>query len=333
MKFSASVRWAVSAILALVLIAGSCSSSDDSDNADSTQGPGGTIEISGSSTVEPISVRVAELFEDTAPSVRINVDGPGTGDGFRLFCDGDTDISNASRPIQDLEAETCRENGISWTELKVGIDGIAVMTSENNNSINCVSYEELYALIGPESTSFRQWSDANDLLAEMGASSNLPSASLDIFGPGEESGTFDSFVELVLEDIAEERSQEATTRPDYSSSADDNIIIQGVQNSDSSLGWVGFAFTKNARGIKLLEIDGGDGCISPTESAIASGEYPISRPLFIYVNADRAAEDSAIQAFIDFYLSDEGLSTAVSEVGYVELDSAEKAATRSSWQN
>ncbi len=324
MKFSSSNIWVVAAILALVLIAGACSGSNDS-----------TIQISGSSTVEPISVRVAELFEDedAVPSVRINVDGPGTGDGFKLFCEGDADISNASRPIHDSEAETCEENGISWTELKVGIDGIAIITSENNDSISCLSYEELYALTGPESTGFRQWSDANDLLTEMGASSNLPSADLDIFGPGEESGTFDSFVELVLEDIAEERGQEAITRPDYSSSADDNIIVQGIQNSDSSLGWVGFAFTKNASGVKLLEIDGGNGCISPTESAIASREYPISRPLFIYVNADRAAEDQAIQAFVDFYLSDKGLSTAVSEAGYVELNSAEKANTRNSWQN
>ena len=191
----------------------------------------GEIFISGSSTVEPISVRVAELFEDVAPGVFVDVEGPGTGDGFQKFCAGETDISDASRQIKEEEAADCAEAGIEFTEVLVGIDGIGVMTSENNTAVDCVSFENLYGLIGPESDGVTSWADANAIAGE-----GLPDAPLTIFGPGEESGTFDSFVEIVIEDIADERGQEAATRSTYSPSADDNVILSGIQSSDTSLG-------------------------------------------------------------------------------------------------
>ncbi len=290
----------------------------------------GDIVISGSSTVEPISVRTQELFNESFPDVNISVDGPGTGDGFALFCAGETDISDASRAIKDEEAATCAENGIEFTELQVGIDGIGVMT-HTGNPVECVSFADLYALIGPESTGFTSWADANALSAELGGAGALPDAPLDIFGPGEESGTFDSFVEIVLEDFADERGQDATTRPDYNPSADDNVILQGIQGSDTSLGWVGYAFAANADGVKLLAVDDGEsGCVDATPETIASAEYPIARPLFIYVNNAMAAEKPQVSAFVDFYMAD-GLDTAVSEVGYVALADDAKAATRSAW--
>ncbi|MEQ8716621.1 MAG: substrate-binding domain-containing protein, partial [Acidimicrobiales bacterium] len=292
----------------------------------------GEVNISGSSTVEPISVRVAELLEDVAPGISVTVDGPGTGDGFALFCDGETDISDASRAIKDEEAATCADNGIEFIELQVGIDGIAVMTGPGNDAVECVSFEQIYGIVGPESTGFGSWADANDLISEIGGEGNLPDASLDIFGPGEESGTFDSFIELVLEDIADERGEEATTRPDYNPSADDNIIIQGIESGDTTFGWVGFAFAE-AEGdrIKTLEVDGGDGCVPATAETIADNSYPISRPLFIYVNAAKAAENPAVEAYVDFYMSDAGLSTAVAEVGYVPLAPDAAAVTRAAW--
>ncbi|WP_420639672.1 substrate-binding domain-containing protein [Candidatus Poriferisocius sp.] len=288
----------------------------------------GSVTISGSSTVEPISVRVAELFEDVQPDVSVTVDGPGTGDGFKLFCEGETDISNASRPIKALEAEACAESGVEWVELRVGIDGIAVMTSESN-PVECVTFADIYGLVGPESTGFGSWADAGSLAGL--ETSDLPDASLDIFGPGEESGTFDSFIEIVLEDIADQRGQDVTTRPDYSANADDNVIIQGIQSSDTSFGWVGFAFTTNASGVKLLDVDGGDGCVSATPETIASGEYPVSRALYIYVNKARAEANPAVTAYVDYYMSDDGLGTAVSDVGYVNLTDDAKGATRATW--
>lgn len=291
------------------------------------------VYISGSSTVEPISVRVAELLEDSGSKVSVTIDGPGTGDGFKLFCSGATDISDASRQIKDSEAKTCQENGIEWIELQVAIDGMAVITSTNNNTVDCLSFEQLYALIGPEARGNNRWSDANSLLAEMGADGNLPDVALKVFGPGEESGTFDSFVELVIEDIAEDRRQLVNTRPDYTASADDNIIIRGIQDANNSLGWIGFAFAKNASNIRLLSVNNGGGCVAPTSENIATGDYPISRPLFIYVNKAEVASNPAIAEYIDFYLTDEGLRTAVIDSGYVELDSATKNAILQAWKN
>ena len=287
----------------------------------------GSVTISGSSTVEPISVRVAELFENVQPDVAVTVDGPGTGDGFKLFCEGETDISDASRQIKDSEAEACTANGIEFVELRVGIDGIAVMTGEGN-SVECVSFNDIYGLVGPESTGFGSWSDAGSLGLE---TSDLPDVDLDIYGPGEESGTFDSFIEIVLEDIADERGQDATTRPDYNANADDNVIIQGIQSSDTSFGWVGFAFAAHASGVKLLDVDGGGGCVGANADTIASGEYPVSRSLYIYVNKAKAEANPALVAYVDYYMSDDGLGTAVSDVGYVNLTDDAKGATRANW--
>ncbi len=326
-------------IVALALVAAACGSDDDdsstatddtaTDDSSSDDAVAddlsGEIFISGSSTVEPVSVRVAELFEDVAPDVFVDVEGPGTGDGFKKFCEGETDISDASRAIKDSEAEDCAANGIEFTEILVGIDGIGVMTSANNSAVACVTFEDLYGLIGPESDGVETWADANAITA-----SGLPDAPLDIFGPGEESGTYDSFIEIVIEDLAEERGQDAATRSTYSRSGDDNVILQGIQSSDTSLGWVGFAFAANADGVKLLEVDGGDGCVAATPDTIASNEYPISRNLYIYVNNAKAAESEALTAFVDFYVTT-GLDEAVAEVGYVELTDDAKAEVAEAW--
>lgn len=334
---SASSRLRVLALaLALALaMAGAACGGDDSagdtsasaSDAATSSGSGieGSVFISGSSTVEPVSVRVAELFEDVEPGVSVDVEGPGTGDGFKKFCAGETDISDASRQIKDSEAEDCAAAGIEFTEILVGIDGIGVMTSENNTTVDCVDFGDLYGMIGPEGEGSSSWADANAVTG-----SDLPDATLDIFGPGEESGTYDSFVEIVIEHLAEERGHEAGTRADYNPSADDNVILSGIQSSDTSLGWVGFAFANHATGVKLLEVDGGDGCVAATPDTIASNEYPISRNLYIYVNNAKAGENPALAAYVDFYVT-EGLSTAVSEVGYVELTAEAKAEVEANW--
>lgn len=285
----------------------------------------GEIFISGSSTVEPISVRVAELFEDEAPYVYVDVEGPGTGDGFQKFCEGQTDISDASRAIKDAEVETCAEAGIEFTEILVGIDGIGIMTNTKNNAVDCVTFENLYGLIGPESEGIDTWSGANAV-----AGDGLPDAPLDIFGPGAESGTHDSFIEIVIEDLADERGQPAKTRSDYNPSSDDNVILQGIQSSDTSLGWVGFAFAADAD-VKLLEVDGGDGCVPANAETISSNEYPIARNLYIYVNNARLAESAALRAFVDYYV-ETGLDQAVAEVGYVPLSDAAKNDVRADWE-
>ena len=330
-------RWLFALAAVVALAAAACGGDDDSSDPATPQTQAtqeditGNVSISGSSTVEPISVRVAELFENVEPGVDVTVDGPGTGDGFKLFCAGETDISGASRQIRDSESETCAENGISWIELRVGIDGIAVMTN-NANPLDCVSFADLYALIGPESQGVNNWADGQALADELGTSTQLPDAGLDVFGPGEESGTFDSFIELVLEDTAEERGQDATTRVDYSANANDNVIIQGITSNSGSLGWVGFAYAINADDVKLLQVDGGDGCVPANPDTIASGEYPISRSLYIYVNAAKAAANQALHAYVDYYMS-EGLDVAVPDVDYVSLTEDSKQQTRDNWSN
>lgn len=312
-------------IATLSVIAAACGGDSGTETADSANSSGvsGEIFISGSSTVEPISVNVAELFESVEPDVFVDVEGPGTGDGFAKFCAGETDISDASRAIKEAEAATCAEAGIEYTEIKVGIDGIAVMTNPAND-LDCVTFENLFNLIGPNGEGAATWSAAD---------SSLPDAPLTINGPGAESGTFDSFLEIVIEDQAEEAGVEASIRTDYSPSAEDNIIVQGIQASDTSLGWVGFAFaaTASANGdVKLLEVDGGDGCVEANADTIASNEYPIARDLFIYVNDAKAAENEALTAFVDFYVT-EGLDTATADVGYVELTEDAKAEVRAAW--
>jgi phosphate transport system substrate-binding protein len=320
-------------VLAFGLVAAACGESDaglDSGDGGDAGAGSGTVDISGSSTVAPVSTRVAELFEDVNPDIVVNVDGPGTGDGFALFCEGATDISDASRPIKAEEAEACEAAGIAFMELKVAIDGLSVVTSPANDVVECLTFADLYALSGPESQGIDRWDDAEEIAGELGSTTDLPDAPLTISAPGEESGTYDSYVEIVIEEFNEERGTEPQTRPDYQSSADDNVIIQGITGSDSSFGWVGYAFAREAD-VRSLEIDGGGGCVAPTDETIASGEYPIARDLYIYVNAAAAEESTAIVEYVDFYLSDDGLA-AVPAVGYVSLAKASIEETRSVWE-
>jgi phosphate transport system substrate-binding protein len=294
----------------------------------------GTIVVSGSSTVEPISIAVAEEFAAANPNVEISVDGPGTGDGFKLFCAGETDINDASSKVKDSQLEECAANGIEMIELRIGNDGLTMMTNVNNSAVDCVSFAQIYALTGPESQGFDSWADANALAAELGDTNTLPDAPLSIVGPGEESGTFASFVELVIEEFNEDRGADATTRPDYQASADDNIIIQGIQGSDTSFGWVGFAFAKEAADVKILQVseEAGGECVTPTDETIADNSYPVSRPLFIYVNKAKAESNPALTAFVDYYLSDAGIAN-VSGVGYVSLSDADLQSLRDTWDS
>ena len=331
--------------LPVLLFAAACGDGDDTSGSagasEDERGVSGEVNVTGSSTVEPISTAVAELFQESNGDVTVNVDGPGTGDGFEQVCNGEADITDASRAIEPEEADACEQNGVEFIELKVAFDGISVLTSPSNDAVDCLTFADLYALVGPEAEGVGNWSDAAQLAGELGSTTELPDASLDITAPGEESGTYDSFIELALSDIAEERvtagaiteDQAGTTRPDYQASADDNVIIEGVEGSDSSLGWVGFAFAEEAGDqVKELEIDGGDGCVAPSAETIADASYPLSRPLFIYVDAAKAQDNAAVEAYVDFYLSDEGIAS-VEEVGYVALPADQFSENTTAWED
>ncbi len=323
--------------------AGTTAPTDGASSAPGSVDPGtggvsGAVIVAGSSTVEPISTGVAEAFKAANPDWNYTITGEGTGDGFQRFCAGETDISDASRPIKaEGEADVCAANGVEYIELKVAIDGISVLTALANDAVTCVSFADIYALVGPESTGFTNWNQAAEIATALGSSTAFPDADLSIFGPGEESGTFDSFVELVLGDAAEARSipdEEITTRPDYTASANDNAIIEGLAGSPTSFGWVGFAFyEENLDTVKALQVaEEADGtCVEPTAETIADGSYPISRDLYIYVNTAKAAENPAVAAYVDYYLADGTIDTVLETVPYVPLTAETLGESQAAW--
>ena len=335
---SKTVKWA-SVALVVGLVLSACGDDEATDETGSSAGP---IVISGSSTVAPISSLVADEFNANGSPAEITVDDPGTGDGFALFCEGATDIQDASRPINEEEAAACDAAGTDFVEIEVAFDGISVLTSPDNDSVECLTFADLYALFGPEAEGIENWNDAEALAQELGSVTDLPDAPLEITAPGTESGTYDAFIELALGDIAEARLEAGeltddvaeSLRTDYSSHADDNAIISGVEGSDSSVGFVGFAFAEGAGdAVKELEIDGGDGCVAPTIDTIADGSYPISRSLYLYVSTTAADENPAVAEYVDFYLTEDSLGALVEEAGYVPLPEDRASAARQRWES
>lgn len=352
-------RIALASVIALSLVAAACGGDDEptattaapatsaapestsapetTSGPETTDGggelPAGEVFVTGSSTVEPITIRVGELaLEESGGALQVTVEGPGTGDGFKKFCAGEADATNASRTIKDEEAALCAEAGVEFVELEIAIDGLTVATSPANTAVECLDVPALYALVGPESEGFGSWADANALAAELGSTSGeLPDAPLAVFGPGEESGTYDSFVEFAIADFAEERGTDEATRADYSSSPNDNLIVEGIEGTDTSLGWVGFAyFQAEGERMKGIAIDAGDGCVAPTVENIADGSYAFARSLYIYVNKQAAADNPAVAAFVDLYLSEAGMAK-VGEAGYVDLPAERLQASIDAW--
>jgi len=327
------MRWSrtlvgVAVATALTLIVAACSSGSSGASGDLS----GAIVVSGSSTVEPITSLVAEKFQAQNPDVTPSVDGPGSSDGFALFCNGETDIADASRQISEEEIAACKKSGIDYVGLEVGLDGLSVIGNPSN-PIDCLNFGDLYSLFGPESGKFSSWSDANALAEDVGGNGGFPGEDLVVVAPGEESGTYGSFIDLAIKDIAEQRNQPTDQlRAGYQSSADDNVIVDSAAGTTGGLGFVGLAYALNAGGaVKEFKVDGGSGCVSPSSETVVDGSYPLARSLFIYVNQTAAAEKPQVKAFVDYYLSDEGLAS-VEEVQYVPLPADRVEATRAAWK-
>ena len=315
-----------------------------------SEGVDGFVDVSGSSTVEPISLIMAEDFHWLNRNWTYRVNGPGTTAGFEQFCNGETDISDASRGIKDSEIEDCAANGIEPVELKIGIDGLAVIVSTENETIECLTFDDLYAIFGIESDDVRTWEDAAAFAAELGSTTTAwPSGELAITAPGDESGTWGSFLEIALEDIQEARAEaghaaaegEPYTRAPgdiYVASPNDNVIIDGVGGNPNGIGFVGYAFaSNNADRVRMVPIDGGDGaCVAANAETVAANRYPISRDLYIYVERGRidpmaGSYNPALVPFVDFYLTDENREL-VSWAGYVPLSLEAQAETRATWE-
>ena len=282
------------AIAMLTLAAAACGTRDGGDRF---------ISIDGSSTVFPITEAVAEEFGAiTRGSVRVIVGISGTGGGFSKFCNKETDITDASRPIKASEAERCAENGVEYIEIPVAIDGLTVMVHPDNSFVQCMTVDELRTLWSPEAEGkVTRWNQVRP---------GWPDGAVHLYGPGVDSGTFDYFTEVVT-------GQAQASRGDFTASEDDNVLVQGISGDRNSLGFFGYAFyAENKRRLKAIGIDGGAGCVTPTHEAISGGTYsPLSRPLFIYIRK-LAAEQPNIIEFVRFYLSEEGRQL-VAEVGYI----------------
>ncbi len=258
----------------------------------------GTIEIDGSSTVFPITQAVAEEFQNINPDVRVNVGISGTGGGMKRFTVGDTDISDASRPIKPSESEIAQENGIEYLEMKVAIDGLAVVVNKDNDFVDYLTTDELKMIWEPSST-VENWDEIR---------SEWPNEPIRLYGPGTDSGTFDYFTDTI-------NGEEGASRPDFTASEDDNVLVQGIAGDDYALGYFGYAYySENTDKLKIVPIDSGNGPVTPSDESINAGEYtPLARPIFIYVNKV-ALEKPEVEEFVIFYM--EHAVELVAEVGY-----------------
>jgi phosphate transport system substrate-binding protein len=264
----------------------------------------GSVRIDGSSTVFPISEAVAEEFSKIS-DVRANVAFSGTGGGFEKFCRGETDVSDASRPIKQSEIDACAAAGITdIVEIQVAIDALTVMVNPSNDWAACLTVDELHNIF--KNGGVNNWSEVRE---------GFPDEPITGFVPGTDSGTFDYFVEAIIEGV----DKDAAHRGDFTASEDDNILASGIENDANSIGYFGFAyFLEAGDALTAVAVDGGDGCVAPSFEAALDGSYqPLARPLFIYTRESLLEENEAVLGFVAFYL--EELQGLVPDVGYVTM--------------
>ncbi len=298
-------RAAFPAALVLALTLAACGGDDEpAENGDpgssSEEALSGSIEIDGSSTVGPLTDAISEEYAAVQPDVTVTLGISGTGGGFERFCGtGDTDISNASRPIKDDEIAMCEENGIEFTEVRVGTDALTMVVNPASDYVTCLTTEEVVSIWGPDGVT--SWDQVNP---------DFPAEPLEVFAPGADSGTYDFFNETILEpnDIEEPRQ-------DFNASEDDNVIAQGVQGTPGAWGYFGFAyFQESGDTLKALEYDAGEGCVAPSIETAQDDSYGLTRPLFIYLKSESLSRPE-VADFATFYL--DTVNEVIESVGYI----------------
>lgn len=280
---------ATAGAISLALLLSACGGQTATDS----EGLSGSVVADGSSTVAPLAEAAAGLFAEVEPNVNVTVATSGTGGGFEKFCAGETDISDASRPIKDEEKEACAANGIEFTEVIVANDGLSIVVNPENDWAENLTVEQLAKIWAPESEGVvLSWKDVDP---------SFPDVPLELFGPGTDSGTFDYFTDEI-------NGEEGASRTDYSASEDDNVIVQGVSGSEGALGYFGLSYAEeNADAIKLVSVDG----VFPSSETVIDGTYtPLGRPLFIYVNNASYVEKPQVKAFVDFFVANDEEITA-----------------------
>ena len=304
-------------ILALAFVLAACGGSAGGQGGGGGEQVSGEIVIEGSSTVQPITQAAAELFAEENPEARIEVGGAGTSDGFEAFCQGDTEISDASRPIDVAEElPVCEENGVEFIEIPVAFDGISVVVNKQNDWATDVTSEELKTMWEPAAEDkITSWNQVR---------SDWPDRELSLYGPGTESGTYEFFNETIV------GNEEEVNRSDYEASEDDNVLVQGVSGDENALGYFGYSYYENNLDtLKALAVDG----VKPTEESIRSGEYLLSRPLFIYVSTNALKNNNAVKPFVDFYLAEQNLDRLVQAAKYVTLTSGLEQESRTQYED
>lgn len=275
----------------------------DTDNAQDTAALSGTIKVDGSSTVFPITEAVAEEFRGVQPKVKVTVGVSGTGGGFKKFSRGETNLSNASRPIKDKEKAACEENNIKYLELEVAYDGLAVIVHPENDWVDHFTVEELKKIWEPAAQGkIMKW---NQIRPEW------PNEEMHLFGPGVASGTYDYFTEAVV-------GKSGSSRGDFTASEDDHVLVQGIAGDKYGLGFFGLAYySENKDKLKLIGVHNGESIVKPSLETVKNGTYrPLSRPLFIYVNSTSVAAPEVVE-FVDFYIDNAGELSK--DVGYIPL--------------
>jgi len=304
----------------LVLTAAvACGRGDSQQTAQGTAAPQ-VITIDGSSTVFPIGEALAEEFQRANAGTRVTVGTSGTGGGFEKFCRGETDMSNASRPIKSTEAEKCRAAGVAFIEIPIAYDGLSVVVNPRNTWATSMTVAELKKIWQPEAQGkVMRWSQVRP---------GWPDREIRLYGPGTDSGTFDYFTEVV-------NGKAQASRGDYTASEDDNVLVQGVSGDEGALGYFGLAYyEENREKLKVVPIDDGKadngaGPITPSTETVRNGTYaPLSRPMFIYVNQSKLTRPE-VKAFVDFMLSNG--PKLVGDVGYVALSDTEQQLVRDRW--
>ena len=259
------------------------------------------IAVDGSSTVYPISLSMAEEFQIVNPDAQITVGFAGTGGGFERFCAGETQISDASRVVQDDEVAACEEAGIPFIELPIAADALTVVVNPENDWVECLTTEQLTQIWSADG-GVTNWSDVDE---------SFPNEPIELYAPGVDSGTFDYFNEAIIGD-------DASIRQDFFPSEDDNVLVQGVQGNPNAMGFFGYAYyAENPDTLKAVQIDGGNGCTPPSAETVENASYtPLSRPLFIYVSQNAVDSNPSVQSFVDFYLSPDNREL-IEDTGYV----------------
>jgi phosphate transport system substrate-binding protein len=265
----------------------------------------GEIKVDGSSTVYPIMEAVVEEYGTVQPGVKVSVGSSGTGGGFEAFIAGETQLSNASRPVKDEEKAKLDEKGIKFTEMKLAYDGLSVVVNKDNTWVDHLTVDELKKMWLEDGTT-KKWSDIRP---------SWPDKEIKFYSPGTDSGTFDYFDEVIL---GKKPIVESATL-----SEDDNILVQGVEGEKNAIGYFGFAYyLENKDKLKVVPVDGGNGPVTPSAKTIKSGEYaPLSRPLFTYVKNSAVKDQSEVYDFVKYTL--ENAADLSEEVGYVRLPDAE----------